>query len=391
MQEDLTDCKSFISNELHRFYSPSKKPSVFFVFQNILKYQCYAQGVRLQELKMRITKHGVILKKTDLGFENAGVLNPAVIAEGNEVHLFYRAVRTGNFSTIGYCKLNGPLTVVERFETPVLFPQTRQESKGIEDPRISKIDGIYYLTYTAYDGLNALGAYATSKNLPYFEKKGILTPQITFDAFQHLAESKGQINEKYLRYNGTLHGIAGKTALVWDKNIVFFPRRINGKLTFLHRIKPDIQITSVNSLDELTPGFWDEYFLHLDSHIALTPKYPHEVSYIGAGCPPIETEHGWLVIYHGVHDTNSGYKYVACAALLDLENPAVEITRLSEPLFFPEFDYEIAGEVNNVCFPTGAALFDDDLYIYYGAADEQIACASVKLSELLTALLKQKV
>lgn len=337
----------------------------------------------------KVTKHGVILNKTDFGFENAGVLNPAVIREGDRVHLFYRAVRKGNYSTIGYCRLDGPLTVAERFDTPVLFPQADYESQGVEDPRISKIDGLYYLTYTAYDGVNALGAYATTKHLPFFEKKGILTPQITYEDFRHLAESKSPLNEKYLRYNGhpLLHADTAKKALLWNKNVVFFPRRINGKLFFLHRIKPDVHIAAVNELSELTPAFWEDYFLHLQEHIVLEPKYRHEISYIGGGCPPIETKQGWLVIYHGVHDTASGYKYVACAALLDLENPAKEIARLPSPLFSPEHDYETRGEVNNVCFPTGTVLFGDDLYIYYGAADEQIACASVSLPALVAALM----
>ena len=116
-------------------------------------------------------------------------------------------------------------------------------------------------------------------------------------------------------------------------------------------------------------------------------KYDHEVSYIGGGCPPIETKEGWLLIYHGVHDTVDGYVYSACAALLDLEDPLTEIARLPYPLFAPEEPWELQGAVNNVCFPTGTTVFDDTLYIYYGAADEQIAVASVKLSDLIAELL----
>jgi predicted GH43/DUF377 family glycosyl hydrolase len=338
---------------------------------------------------IKVVKHGVILSKTNLGFENEGVLNPAAIKEEGDVHLFYRAVRRGNYSTIGYCRLVGPHKIAERYDLPVVFPQTQHESQGVEDPRISKIDGIYYLTYTAYDGLNALGAYATTDKLPYFEKKGILTPQITYDDFKHLAESKTPLNDKYFRFNGpsNVYHIIDKKALLWDKNVVFFPRKIHDKFWFLHRIKPDIQIVSVKDLEELTPAFWEDYFLQFHDHIVMEPKHEHEVSYIGGGCPPVETEHGWLLIYHGVHDTATGYKYVACAALLDLENPAIEVARLPYPLFVPAFDYEITGEVNNVCFPTGTSLFDDTLHIYYGAADERIACASVSLSGLLSALL----
>lgn len=338
---------------------------------------------------INVVKHGVILEKTDLGFENAGVLNPAVIREADSVHLFYRAVRKGNYSTIGYCRLDGPLTVAERFDMPVLFPQSDYESQGLEDPRIAKIDGLYYLSYSAYDGTNALGAFATTQTLPKFDKKGIITPQISYEDFRRLAEIKYHINDKYLRYNGypTHRGSPDKKLLVWDKNIVFFPKRIKNKLCFLHRIKPDIQFVMVNEINELTNAFWEDYFLRLQKHIVLEPKYRHEISYIGAGCTPIETEKGWLLIYHGVHDAVSGYKYVACAALLNLENPAIEIARLPYALFSPEHDYETRGEVNNVCFPTGAALFEDTLYIYYGAADERIACASVSLSGLLAELM----
>lgn len=339
---------------------------------------------------VEVTKEGILLKKTTLGFENEGVLNPAAIRDGDDVHLFYRAVSNGNYSSIGYCKLKGPLAVVERLDTPILFPQFDYESHGVEDPRITKIDNLYYLTYSAYDGVNALGALATSKDLVTFEKHGLIVPQLPYDEFKRLAACKESISEKYARYNNRNHHLLtkpDKKIVVWDKNVVFFPRRINGKLTFLHRIKPDIQIATVHELNELTKDFWDNYFLHLEENIALAPVYEHEVSYIGGGCPPIETPEGWLLIYHGVHDTTKGYVYSACAALLDLEYPQKERARLPYPLFKPEQDWELKGEVNNVCFPTGTALFGDRLYIYYGAADERIATASVSLSALVAELL----
>lgn len=336
-----------------------------------------------------VKKEGVLLDKTPLGFECDGVLNPAVIKEGNDVHVFYRAVSKGNYSSIGYCKLKGPLEVAIRHDTPVIFPQCDYETHGVEDPRIVKIEESYYLTYTAYDGVNALGALAMSDDLKSWHKMGIVVPQITYAAFRHLAEAKAAINEKYLRYNhhdGVIEN-NGRKVLMWDKNVILFPRKINGKIHMLHRIRPDIQLVSFDSIQDLTPEFWQHYFLHLEACIVLSPKHEHEVSYIGGGCPPIETAYGWLFIYHGVHDTVAGFVYSACAALLDLENPTKELARLPYPLFKPEADYELKGEVNNVCFPTGTALFDDTLYIYYGAADEHIATASLSLSALLKDLL----
>ena len=337
---------------------------------------------------LEVKKQGIVLSKTELVFENEGVLNPAAIMEDGAIHLFYRAVSMGNHSSIGHCKMEDPLTVKERSNKPILTPEFDYESQGVEDPRIVKIDDLYFITYTCYDGVNALGALAVSKDLKNFEKKGIIVPLITYDELCELTESIG-LNDKYYRVNesGHIHKKEGQKILVWDKNVIFFPRRINGKLFFLHRLRPDIQIVAVNDLLELTSEFWHNYFRHFNEHILLTSKYKHEVSYIGGGCPPIETEHGWLLIYHGVQDTVKGYVYSACAALLDLDNPAKEIARLPVPLFSPELDWELKGEVNNVCFPTGAVLIEDTLYIYYGAADERIACASVSFSALIKELL----
>jgi predicted GH43/DUF377 family glycosyl hydrolase len=338
---------------------------------------------------IKVKKEGIILEKTNRVFENEAVSNPAIYQDGNTVHIFYRAVRKGNYSTIGYCKLDGPVTIVERNETPLLAPQFDYESHGIEDARIVKIDDVFYMTFTSYDGVNALGALATSTDLINFERQGIIVPQVTYEEFKRFAESNAHLNEKYERFHvhNNIMNNPDKKMLLWDKNLIFFPRKIKGKFHFLHRIRPDIQITCVENIVDLTPSFWTDYFLHLNTNIVLCPKYAHEISYIGGGCPPIETPEGWLLIYHGVHDTAEGYVYSACAALLDLENPTKEIARLPYPLIKPELSWELQGDVNNVVFPTGTALFDDKLYIYYGAADNKIACASVLLKALIAELL----
>ncbi|MCK9399767.1 MAG: pesticidal protein Cry7Aa [Bacteroidales bacterium] len=336
-----------------------------------------------------VKKEGIILKKTHFAFENEGVLNPAAMREGDSVHLFYRAVRKGNHSSIGYCRLDGPLTVAERWDKPFMVPEFEYESHGVEDPRIVKIDDLFYMTYTGYDGTNARGALATSKDFMNFKKQGIIVPPITYAQFVFRAESDGKVNENYYRNHKFYYQKADpdKKIMLWDKDLIFFPRKIKDKLVFLHRIRPGIQLVSVNSLKELTKEFWENYFLNLQEHIVLDPVYAHESSYIGSGCPPIETEHGWLLIYHGAEETDRGLVYSACAALLDLNNPVKEIARLPYALFSPKYQWEINGDVNNVVFPTGTALFGNTLFIYYGAADSYIACASVSLSALLAELL----
>lgn len=337
---------------------------------------------------IKVKKKGIILSKTHLEFENEAVLNPAVIREGDHIHMFYRAVRSGNHSSIGYCRLDEPKSIAERWEKPIIEPEFDYESHGVEDARITKIDELYYLTYTAYDGISAMGALATSKDLLHFEKRGIIVPQITYARFVRFAE-EAKINEKYYHNHKFYYQEANseKKIMLWDKNVIFFPRRIDGKLVFLHRIRPGIQLVSLDKIEDLNEKFWEKYFAHLQDFMVMDPVHKHESNYIGGGCPPIETEFGWLLIYHGVESTKKGLVYSACAALLDLHNPAKEIARLPYPLFSPEYIWEKFGEINNVVFPTGAIVIDDTLSIYYGASDSHVAMASLSLSDLLSELL----
>lgn len=339
-----------------------------------------------------VTRHGVILEKTSYSFENLGVFNPAVLQDGQTVHLFYRAVREGNFSTIGYCKLEGPLTVTERHTQPIFLPKKPEETQGIEDPRMTKIEDSYYMSYSVYDGFNVFGAYATSKDLKTFKRMGIITPKFTFEEYSKLImKNFDKINPKHFdfyrmlsRYN--LPKIIKEKVYVWDKNVVFFPKKIKGKYAVLHRLYPSIQILYFDHPSELTTQFWEDYISNLQKHIILTPKCKHESSHIGAGCPPIETKAGWLLIYHSAQSTSNGYIYHAAAALLDLENPKKLIARLKYPLFSPQEDYEKEGYVDNVVFPTGTARFNDELYIYYGATDSCVAVASLNINLLIDEL-----
>jgi predicted GH43/DUF377 family glycosyl hydrolase len=180
--------------------------------------------------------------------------------------------------------------------------------------------------------------------------------------------------------------IDDKLRLLRDKDVVLFPRKINGKFVMLHRIWPGIQIVYFEQWSELNDLFWKKYIENLKDYIVLDPKGTFEVNYIGAGGPPIETADGWLLIYHGVQETTTGNLYHAGAALLQLDKPEVEIARLNLPLFSPTTQWEIEGEVNDVVFPTGHALFGEDLYIYYGAADKHTAVAKMNINELLDEL-----
>lgn len=343
---------------------------------------------------VEVIKQGILLSPTQNDFESNGVLNPGIYQEGNDVHIFYRAVEDGNFSTLGYARANGPTNIVERHQQPLISIEFDYEKHGVEDPRIVKIEGTYYLTYTAYNGINAMGALAVSKDLIHFEKKGIFTPLINYREYKcHLEHcNQKKLNPKYYHYYNLFSSIGlvdEKHRLLRDKDVVLFPRKINGKFAMLHRIWPGIQIVYFEDWGHLTKPFWEEYLKDLTSHIVLDPKYDFEVKYLGAGCPPIETKEGWLLIYHGVCETTIGRTYHAAATLLQLDKPEIEIARLPYPLFSPTEKWEKEGVVNHVVFPTGIVLFGDDLYIYYGSADNHIAVAQVNINELLSELKEQ--
>lgn len=208
--------------------------------------------------KIKVVKHGVLMEKTDSNFENEGVLNPGTTKAFDGYHLLYRAVSKGNHSSIGYCKLTDPLNIAHRAQEPVMVPEMNFEQQGLEDPRLVKIEDIFYITYTGFDGVNALGALATSTDLKVFERKGVVVPQINYIEFNALTVTKTALNEKYNRYNsnGNLTEKLGKKVYMWDKNVVLFPRKINNQFYFLHRIKPDIQIASVTNWTDLTVEYW---------------------------------------------------------------------------------------------------------------------------------------
>ncbi|MGI5841495.1 MAG: pesticidal protein Cry7Aa [Patescibacteria group bacterium] len=334
-----------------------------------------------------IKKEGVILEPRENEFENEGVFNPAVIERDGVVHMFYRAVKRGNFSTIGYCQLVDN-KVVRRFSEPVLFPEHEYENRGLEDPRITLIDGRYHLFYTAYDGKNARVAYAVSEELPYFQKKGLVTPSFSYEiAGSHLKNN--DLSMKYRYYEEQYKEKVGGDVILWEKDAFLFPEKIDGKYALVHRILPGIQIVYFNDFEELTnEAYWIENLSNLSSDIILEPKYWYENSSIGGGCPPIKTEKGWLFIYHATQSTDSRKVYHAAAALLDLTDPEKVLGRLHNPLFSPEEQYEKLGVINNVVFPTGTCVDGDKLTIYYGAADKVIAARSLSLSALVNKLVE---
>ena len=337
---------------------------------------------------IEVKKHGVILKPTKLAFESKCVFNPGVYQDGRQVHVVYRALDKDYLSCFGYARLNGPTKVAERWKKPFAVPKYKYEKSGIEDPRIVKIGDTFYMPYVAHDGKNAIIACMRGKNLFDLKRVGIIGPIMSYRKASQLFQFS-KLKDDYCFFSSFYEKYAGKNVLIWEKDCVFFPEKIRGRFALLHRVLPDIQIARVDSFKMYKDkNYWHNHIHHLGKHVVLEGRYGWEARHIGAGAPPIKTKKGWLLIYHAVEPRNKGRLYTAGAALLNLRDPKKIIGRLPYPLFSPDEKYEQEGHVNNVVFPTGTALFKDQLYIYYGTSDTYVAVASVNINDLIKELIK---
>ncbi|TKC06326.1 glycoside hydrolase family 130 protein [Pedobacter frigoris] len=223
----------------------------------------------------------------------------------------------------------------------VIFPISEFERKGIEDARFVRFvkdDGsvIYYATYTAFDG-------------------AMIMPKLL------------QTTDFYDFKISPLHGIGAQ-----NKNLALFPRKIGGKYVMMSRI--DGFNNYLMYSDKLT--VWDNPVMLQE------PKFPWEFIQIGNCGSPIETAEGWLMITHGVGPMR---RYCLGASLFDLDDPSIEIGRLSEPLVIPNTD-EREGYVPNVLYSCGAIVHNDLLVIPYGLSDYCSSFATVNLELLLNKL-----
>src|SRR5690606_13198280 len=140
--------------------------------------------------------------------------------------------------------------------------------------------------------------------------------------------------------------------------------KVNGRIAMLHRIVPSIQLVFFEDVDELRnppSRLWHQHMRELDAHAILHPQEEWEARKIGAGAPPVRTDAGWLLLYHGV---DQQHVYRAGLALLDLEDPRRVLARTRRPVLEPEHEFERVGDVNNVVFPEGAVVIDGLLHVY---------------------------
>ena len=327
-------------------------------------------------MKLQRYAHNPILKPdTARKWESGAVFNcGATVGADGSIYLLYRAIPQGytkkpdgsgydNYVSSVGCAVSEDGYHFTRFAHPVIEPLEEYERFGCEDPRVTRleIDGevLYLITYTAlsapaFSGTGNRVALASTEGLRTWHKHGIVIPNLE------------------------------------NKDAVIFPELIGGRIAMLHRVAPNIQIVFFDSLEQLLnpkEDFWGAYRASLEKFTVMRPKYEWEAKKIGAGPPPIRTDAGWLLIYHGV-DANHVYR--AGAALLDLNDPSRVIARSPHPILEPEEEYEKIGDVPNVVFPEGAVTIGDELIVFYGGADAVCCAASVRLDEFVNHLLVQR-
>ena len=286
-------------------------------------------------------------------WESIMVYNAAAIYEGGKVHILYRAQgsKTG-ISRVGYASSSDGFNIDERLDYPIFFPEVGNdlECKGIEDPRVTRIDDRIYMCYTAYGSNTGMVFPITGVQI------GVSS--ISVDDFLQKKWNWSERTYPFFRVD--------------NKNSFFFPEKVGGRYVMIHRIPPHMWIAYSDDLKT-----WD------NQKILMSPKFDWEFFKIGGGAPPIKTEKGWILIYHGV---DSLMQYRLGVALLDLHDPGKVIARYNKPFFEPEEEYEKNGVVPNVTFTCGAVRIKDTIFLYYGGADTVIGVATAEVKDVLKLL-----
>lgn len=305
---------------------------------------------------MKLQRHPanpIMLPDPTSDWETYNVFNPAVIHDNGLFHMFYRAQGLDWVSRIGYAVSEDGIHW-NRLRRPVLEPVDGTDSRGIEDPRVVKIDDTFYMTYTAY------GREFVGSGKPTHAGGGIL-PMI--------ARSKNLMTWERL---GPI--VRGED----NKDHVLFPRRIHGRYAMLHRRRPYVWL-----------GYSDDLVTWREADMAVIfgprPDNDWDCNSVGGNGAPLETEHGWLMLYHA-YDDDHVYRLGVC--LLDLEDPTQVIRRPRRPIFWPEELWELRGDVPNVVFSCANIVVDGTLYVYYGGGDHVIGLATCPLDELLDDVLR---
>ena len=309
--------------------------------RNLYKKREFEQKLREMHEGKKIVSPGLILDKLNDTFTYGELMRNLVEARHLNKLSDDENIMLDHMMWLASSHYEINFTIDSAISERVIFPISATEQRGIEDARFVRFtddDGevTYYATYTAYDGM------------------AILPKLISTQDF----------------YNFKIMPINGEIAQ--NKGMALFPRKINGKYAMLCRI--DGVNNYIAYSDRI--NFWSK------AKLLQEPKYPWEFVQIGNSGSPIETKDGWLVITHAVGPMR---EYTLSAALYELENPEIEIGRLTHPLIEPN-EVEREGYVPNVVYSCGSIVHNGELVIPYAMSDYASTYSTVNLRELLDVL-----
>lgn len=306
----------------------------------------------------RFRDNPIIKPALELEWQAMGTYNPAAIYEDGKVHILYRGQAFNGTSFVGYASSKDGLHIDENLDEAIYYPREPFELKthesgnsGCEDPRITRIGDKFFMLYTAYDGTNPPRVAMTT---------------IAVDDF---------LQKKWNWEKPRLISHAGTD----DKDACLIKGKVGDTYLAFHRLGYDIWI-------DVRKDYYFSETNCLGGKVVARPRADKwDNVKLGISSPPIETEKGWLLLYHGV--SNPGNIYKVGAMILDYEDPYHILARSDEPILDPETEYERIGLIPNVVFPCGAVVIDGKLYVYYGGADTVVGVATMDMQKLLDYLI----
>ena len=314
-----------------------------------------------------------------VAWEEKDVFNPAAVVKDGKIYLLYRAQdkigKPAGTSRIGLAWSTDGL-YFRRSPNPVLYPDSGQYHKyewegGCEDPRIVEDDrGNYYMTYTAYDGTTARLFIATSIDLVHWTKHGSVFKKAEGGKYIDYWSKSGSIISRRIGDKIIATKINGKYWMYWGESNIYMATSDNL-----------IDWTPIPETDPSKKQY--DSLRHYEAFkILFSPrdgKFDSEL--VEPGPPALLTERGIVFIYNSKNSPTKGDTslpkgvYAAGQILMDKNDPTKVLDRCDSNFFKPEKNYEITGQVNNVCFLEGLVHFKNRWYLYYGTADSQIAVA----------------
>jgi predicted GH43/DUF377 family glycosyl hydrolase len=317
-----------------------------------------------------------------VAWESKNVFNPAIVVRRDTVFMLYRAQdsigKPGGTSRIGLAYSTDGLHFTKT-PRPVFYPepdayQAYEWQGGVEDPRIVEDStGIYYMTYTSYDGKTARLMVASSPDLQKWTKHGPVFANAYGGKYLNQWSKSGSIVSRYAQGKIIATKINGKYWMYWgDQNIW-----VATSTDLIHWEPFEMQV------DESAPIVLKGQALNMPQLRIIIPtrdkKFDSDL--VEPGPPAMLTDKGILLIYNSRNLKNIGDTsladgtYTAGQVLIDKNNPLQVLHRLNHYFMKPERSYELVGEVNNVCFLEGLAQFKNQWFLYYGTADSKIAVA----------------